>query len=128
MWQSGKLNPNIRLKSAFLTFDWLEINLSPKAPAASVSGKDGEQRDGWGRGFPREEVAQSLTQQFSTLPCAPLAVKVTCNLLLLIATNVFLLECIQDCACNYIAFTCLVMSPEGKRSRIIRPARNFTPF
>lgn len=61
----------------------------------------------WGSGGVRRflyvEVPQSLTQQLSATifpgagVCNSSVVKVTCNLLLVIAANGFLLESVQDC-------------------------------
>ena len=52
--------------------------------------------------------------------CVQSVVKVTCNLLLVIAARVFLRECVQYRAYNYIAFTCFLMCPGGESSAIIQ--------
>lgn len=75
---------------------------------------------GCGRGFPSVEMAHSLTQQLRAMVCVQSVVKVTCNLLLVIAARVFLRECVQDRPYNYIAFTCFLMCPGGESSGIIQ--------
>ena len=53
---------------------------------------------------------------------------ISCNLLLVIAANDFLLEGVRHCPYNCMAFTWLLMGCEGERNGIIQLPRNFTTF
>lgn len=91
----------MRLKSAFPTFDGLGINpsLGGSNGLCGVSGKDGEWRDGnvdgaVGSWCGDDSVSDTavLGHGISSCWCVQSVVKVTCNLLLVIAIDGFLLE------------------------------------